>query len=122
MTCAYKKSISACDRINEKDISSLVNRHCIHVTPSVPLSYCIHIPLCFLGHSIFFRFILFIFIPTIRGSIYDGPWRRQRRHRVVVLSVPFRCVWFCSSYFCSSRVVARKIDIIIPDVPLTSYV
>lgn len=53
----------------------------------------------FSGHSIFFRSILFILIPTIRGSIYDGRPRRQRRHRVVlVLAVPFRCVWFCSSY------------------------
>lgn len=53
-------------------------------------------PLFSSSHSIFFRFILFIFIPTIYGSIYGGPSRRQRRHRVVVLVVPFRCVWFCA--------------------------
>lgn len=69
----------------------------------------------FFGHSIFLRFILFIFISTIRGHIYDGPPRRHRRHRVVVRSssIPLNF----SSYFYSSRVAARKIDIIIPDVP-----
>lgn len=57
MICAYKKSISACDGIDEEDTSSLVNRNCIHVTPSVLPSYCIHVPLCSL--AILFSFVSF---------------------------------------------------------------
>lgn len=32
-------------RVHKRDTSSLVNRHCIHVTPSLPPSYCTRAPL-----------------------------------------------------------------------------